>query len=132
MPFDSKPEGRLTLADLSWRLRNPGTWPLGFRWDYDNCNQCAMGLAWQLSGGKKNPFGELTFEQSLKLTMAALADAELKDHDAFREIFSRLHARKHIFSRMDITPYHVADAIDGYLALRETADAGDGCPAGER
>ena len=121
MPFDSKPEGRLTLADLSWRLRNPGTWPPGFRWNYGNCDHCAMGLAWQLSGGRKQPFNELTLGQSLKLTMAVLADAELKDFADFCDIFLRLHTGKHI-GYMDITPHHVADAIDGYLALRETAD----------
>lgn len=51
MPFDSTPaelkapvkhEKLLWLADV---LEDRTRWPEGFRWNYDECGSCAMGLA---------------------------------------------------------------------------------------
>lgn len=112
MPFDNTPEGRLTLADLSWRLRNPDTWPADFVWHYAICNTCAMGLAWQLSGGGKAPFRNMAADTALKLTLAALADGE--DAEPVRGIFLFLHVGR----RQPVTPDDVADAIDSHLAQK--------------
>lgn len=37
-----------SLHALSYALRHPDTWPEGFMWNYNQCHQCAMGLAHQL------------------------------------------------------------------------------------
>jgi hypothetical protein len=37
-----------SLHALSYALRHPDTWPKGFKWDYQWCTTCAMGLAGQL------------------------------------------------------------------------------------
>lgn len=119
MPFDNTPEGRLTLADLSWRLRSPETWPAGFVWNYGNCETCAMGLAWRLSGGSsKRPFRAMTLDTILRLTMATLADAT--DFQQMKRIFLELHIKtdRHDYT---ISPHNVADAIDEYLADRRAS-----------
>ena len=38
-----------SLHGLSYALRHPGTWPMGFEWKFVNCHRCAMGLAFELA-----------------------------------------------------------------------------------
>lgn len=121
MPFDNTPEGRLTLADLSWRLRSPETWPANFQWDYSDCLTCALGLTWQLSGGRPKSIGNMLLHTILRLTMATLVDARAEDFEHFKKIFLELHLGKANFFASSISPTEVADAIDEYLADRRAS-----------
>ena len=117
MPFDMMPQGKLTLADLAWRLRHPETWPKGFQWDYMECNQCAMGLAWSLShGGRQSQFDLLTSGQGniTHAVKAELADAKAMSSRQFSAVFWELDAGGWV-----VRPDHVADAIDRYLKRRD-------------
>lgn len=119
MPFDNTPEGRLTLADLSWRLRSPETWPANFQWNYGCCDTCAMGLAWQLAGARSRfPLLPRRLDTILSLTVATLADAT--DFQQMKGIFLELHIRKSS-NASKIRPDDVADAIDEYLADRRAS-----------
>lgn len=120
MPFDSKPEKSLSYADLAWRLRNPDTWPANFEWDYIDCAACAMGLAWRLMSD--NPLQEAFYEDLpddtiTRLVRRVIADSEVMPDADFRRIFWNL-AIWHSVRASDITPDHVADAIDEFLARR--------------
>lgn len=44
-----------SLHGLSYALRHPDTWPAGFKWDYGDCGQCAVGLAHSLWSGVPIP-----------------------------------------------------------------------------
>lgn len=118
MPFDNTPEGRLTLADLSWRLRSPETWPANFRWDYSDSSTCAMGLTRQLSGGRPKGIGNLPLNTILRLTMATMSDAT--DFQQMKAIFLELHIENDRDAHT-ISPRDVADAIDEYLADRRAS-----------
>ena len=49
MPFDGTPPLDIpSLEALSYALRHRELWPSGFVWEFNNCNRCAMGLAWRL------------------------------------------------------------------------------------
>lgn len=37
-----------SLEGLAYALRHPEIWPVGFEWAFDDCSQCAMGLAHRL------------------------------------------------------------------------------------
>lgn len=39
-----------SLRNLIFALRHRETWPKGFRWDFSDCSQCAMGLRYELWG----------------------------------------------------------------------------------
>jgi hypothetical protein len=119
MPFDNPPVDRLTFADLAWRLRHPETWPKGFVWDYGCCATCAMGLAWELSGGKRGAFDTHLSMTALRLTMALLADAEAIAGPMCATIFLGLHHYNET-GLTRITPGDVADAIERHLAPEST------------
>jgi hypothetical protein len=120
MPFDNTPEGRLTLADLSWRLRNPETWPADFVWDYLCCASCAMGLAYRLSDGpEKCPFEHMSMTGAFKLTLPVLADIEPVDVDPLRAIFLTLQTDRF----KPVSPKDVADAIDRHLKSKVSVHA---------
>jgi len=106
-----------SLEGLSYLLRHPEQWPLGFEWDYGKCETCAMGLAHNLWG----IFSEST-QRGLRSnygTTSAIFDARRAfemEYDAAGFIFGALHAQ--VDSFRDVTPIIVADAIDAYLARR--------------
>lgn len=98
MPFDATP-GLSALSDL---LRHPERWPEGFRWDFLNCETCAMGLAKKALGVRA----------SHSLAMAEHFDFPL---EVAHEIFCNLYP----FNKDDfapIQPHHIADLIDHYLS----------------
>jgi hypothetical protein len=115
MPFDFLPaETRtLTLAELSRVLRNPQEWPKGFTWDYSRCETCAMGLAFRLLDKTFPPdmeslwIGASEMRARLGLSVGAAENLFFGGLSLFRDGVRDLS---------DITPIHVADAIDAYLA----------------
>lgn len=113
MPFDPVPQ-TLTLADLSWRLRHPETWPAGFAWDYGRCASCAIGLAWRLTmpTNKRKP---KYWEGWLVEQFPDCCNKKSRFLDAVVcSIFFLLH-HGHDCRPSKITPVMVADAIDAWL-----------------
>jgi hypothetical protein len=115
MPFDFLPaETRtLTLAELSRVLRNRQEWPADFEWDYSQCETCAMGLAFRLLDETLPPEMEFLWvgapEMSIRLGISVGAAENL--------FFGGVSLfRDGVRDLSDITPIHVADAIDAYLA----------------
>jgi hypothetical protein len=104
MPFDNPNVDQMSLATLAWRLRNPETWPEGFKWDYRDCTTCAVGLAAAIHYGTVNRWEDV-YDRLF----------DMVPDDQFRSIFCFLHHSLHL-RRHAITPEHVADAIDEYLA----------------
>lgn len=95
-----------SLRSLSFALRHPETWPEGFVWDYSLCTKCAAGLAMRLW---------VNMEQTRSGSMIGFWAA--------REFSIPMEPANRIFRRLghinlcddkDITPIHVADAIDAY------------------
>lgn len=87
-----------SLESLSHILRHKELWPKDFTWYYLNCENCAMGLAWEL------------WDQTIRSPSTAAMSEALK-----MPVF---YARD-IFLSMEegTTPEQVADRIDAYLKL---------------
>ncbi len=96
------------LQNLATVLRHREMWPDGFDWDYSNCSTCAIGLAWRL--------GMI----SRYCTHKAAEEFGIPDNVATR-IFIWLV--RECGERKNVTPEHVADAIDAYLAAAATTEA---------
>jgi hypothetical protein len=120
MPFDAasfapdtiSPDlARPSLEALSYALRHPETWPKGFRWDYGSCSSCAMGLTKKLwenpAREERCDLPDLRAEKYGKLFGMPQAASD--------KIFLYL-TEGHGCGTGYITPHHVADAIDAYLA----------------
>lgn len=103
-----------TLEELRDRLRDPSSWPEGFRWDYSDIDGCALGLCEKsrdIVERKLAPFyGSAQFEidfhipspvASVLIFGMRMADAE-----------GRNQLDNHMSST---TPERVAEAIDVYL-----------------
>lgn len=98
-----------SLEALAYALRHPHTWPDGFRWDYRACETCAMGMAfelWRTIDGNDLPEIARGFHMSI---------------DSAAQVFVHLAGPPPLDSTWQmkaaaITPEHVADAIDAYLA----------------
>jgi hypothetical protein len=126
MPFD----GRLNDATTAWArgkdypslralvyvLRDQTTWPQGFRWDYGDCETCALGLArllWQ-NGSHPDDFDSCDLNDDYKSWASLVFDME---ESAVEDIF---------FGEGDcypddfalIRPADVAAAIERHLAAR--------------
>ena len=97
-----------SLEALSYALRHQETWPVGFEWDYSNCTTCAMGLTAQLWSAASPP-------PSINAVPRWAFDHLHMPPAASCGIFLRLGGRHHV-RHANITPEHVADAIDAYLA----------------
>lgn len=101
-----------SLEGLSWLLRHSEQWPAGFVWDYGDCDKCAMGLAaklWHHSFQKTDHHGYYCWSiNSFKLSSKIV-----------ERIFYNLN-KVYGMHRLNITPIHVADAIDEYLVARGT------------
>lgn len=112
MLFDSTPTPDLsiaTLPNLSWLLRHPEAWPSGFEWNYYDCRTCAMGLASTLWSGFHEPVTGVGRALDWVSHIFNMENKEAED------IFSQLDNILGFTTRF-ITPIHVADAIDQYLA----------------
>jgi hypothetical protein len=118
MPFDGRnhttPDLTVpSLEALSYALRHREVWPEGFRWNYDHCYGCAIGLAARLLN--QNAIALATPSGMARLFGCSTLAA--------RDIFWRLSvilgfSNDHNLYRGRITPEHVASAIDDYLASR--------------
>lgn len=96
---------RPSLEGLAYALRHREVWPKGFGWSYLECNHCAMGLACQLWREVSIP------------TLGYVKDPlDIEQEDAER-LFIGLGRAINIPMR-NVTPEHVADAIDALLASR--------------
>ena len=102
MPFDGRgfdvgPPSLRTLADV---LRDRSRWPKGIpEWDYGSARTCAMSLAVLLWPERVRTIGDLADKLGLSMPVT------------FRLFFGT-----HGIRASDVTPHHVADAIDAYLA----------------
>ena len=108
MPFDGRgfdigPPSLRTLADV---LRDRSRWPEGFVWNYASGWGCALGMDRALWGRKYHATTGMGAWRLVKLTMF-------------------LHW-KHWCAMRDVTPEHVADAIDAYLATVPERAVADG------
>ena len=90
------------LSELSHVLRNKDLWPKNFEWNYNDCETCAMGLA-ALLWNEVNGTNTWAMEKAFDI-----------DSDTSNAIFLELADHPDDFSK--ITPEHVANAIDEYLA----------------
>lgn len=87
-----------SLEALSYVLRHREHWPKGFEWDFRSCKTCAIGLAadiWQLVPDHYE--------------VAPVFDIRIGDAE-------HLFMPRHISDYRTVTPEHVADQIDLYLA----------------
>lgn len=85
---------RPSLRGLSYLLRHKELWPVGFEWDFGNCDRCAMGLAFSIWN-----LGELGGSYSMT------------EHFPISEKTSgELFLLRH--SAIVITPEMIADRID--------------------
>jgi hypothetical protein len=91
MPFDgTTPDLTVpSLANLSYILRHPETWPENFKWDYRRFDSCAVGLAsrrwgfgWACRGmipvSIASGVGDFAFDNSMRaaqVTPEMVADA---------------------------------------------------------
>lgn len=102
-----------SLHALSYALRHPDTWPEGFYWNYDNCDQCAMGLAHQLW---RKHVQEVYTETGASVMAKAFGMPYGKAERIFLE-GPKNHRYFGIFPRgyRTMTPDMVADDIDAYL-----------------
>ena len=114
---------RPNLVALSYALRHPETWPADFVWDCSTCKTCAIGLALRLWPFLKLPKGQRVQETWVAREMA------LPLREAKRIFFclapaSRVVTKHHWFRAdeaewrydfKEVTPDHVADAIDRHL-----------------
>lgn len=125
-----------SLHALSYALRHPDTWPVGFVWNYNKCKQCAMGLAHQLWGviaadnmvnhGKRAisdmarefamPYGKAS-----DIFLADNADSAPSWVPSRSETTGMLFWKEtKIFTNLSaVTPDMVADQIDKYLKTVE-------------
>ena len=119
MPFDSLPldeaaaafarfHDEPTLRGLSYALRHRETWPIGFAWQYEDCTSCAMGLAVDLIQPVPRP--RYVYDHGMFVRAQFCLG-----WTAYEAIFESLN-ETHAIHRRQVTPEHVADAIDRYLA----------------
>lgn len=131
-----KPPGvptRESLRGLAFALRHPETWPKGFVWDYSECDQCAMGLAYSLwlKADEDPPDGQdsdkyarqwvslisrrfsVPYRTAERIFFGIRVDVE---EQRLWGLLSPRVTRK--WRPKDVTPEMVADAIDHYLASR--------------
>ena len=99
-----------SLEGLAYALRHPQVWPEGFKWSYAHCETCAMGMAVELWSLRVKEEGNATYRN-------AICNAIEIERTVATKIFCELGPALGA-SMWDVTPEHVADAIDAYLAQR--------------
>jgi len=118
MPYDgTEYRPTFTLADLAALLRDRSRWPKGFKWDYEDCEACAIGLYMKYVGKSIFDFSNL---------------AEALAHTAQVFNMPQQHAM-YIFFYLNeempgkyyelVTPEVVASAIDEYLIQSALANS---------
>ncbi len=114
MLYDKKWDGKLfdlskpSLTALSYLLRHQEKWPLGFRWDYSYCDQCAMGLARTLWERDYDPYSDqIRYAESYMRGTFGLSI------ETIEEIFEGGAWGEKILET--VTPEMVADRIDKFL-----------------
>lgn len=120
---------RPSLVGLSYILRHPDTWPKGFKWNYDNCTACAIGLAHRLWKDDIGPLRGFNADWCAGASIMAreLAMPFAKALQIFYYANERERTRKKCFGlisivdtvcieREAVTPEMVADDIDSFLA----------------
>jgi hypothetical protein len=108
-----------SLHGLSYVLRHPETWPRGFKWDYQFCDTCAMGLAHHL-------WSDFVDEANVSEMARAFALPYSESNNIFQTNDDWAPSRRVGFLWLRkaadwsaITPEMVADEIDRYLARAE-------------
>lgn len=108
-----------SLAGLSCLLRDPTQWPVGFEWDYGDSGCCAMGLAseyWEVEVNGGYTICDELFGLSRADTEALFYGRGPWYPKEPSTTFVQKVLRPEGWTRMkDVTPEHVADAIDDYL-----------------
>lgn len=130
-----------SLHALSYALRHPDTWPENFVWDYNDCQQCAMGLAnafWHKGRHQKSGKNTEGYEFERPYISRAAKDFGIPYGKAVEIFFdsktittTELH-RSYFglgpnvphqtltkVEEKDVTPEMVADQIDKYLETVE-------------
>lgn len=115
---------RPNLQALAYALRHPETWPGDFVWDYRECTCCAIGLSLRLWPKMDLPNSQPARQTWIAREMAmsyreaktiffelAPVKTVIVKHGWFRKKTSR-----RVYQFACVTPDHVADAIDRYLA----------------
>lgn len=122
-----------SLHVLSYALRHPDTWPEGFIWNYNKCDQCAMGLAhqlWSSIPATTPSTGASIMAREFAMPFTAAQNIFLAEGGWMpkrtREVTSgRLFWKKTVQvpsgyeSAKAVTPEMVADQIDAYLETAE-------------
>lgn len=93
------------LNALSHILRHRELWPKEFRWNYTDCDTCAVGLArelWRLSN-------DLDMEKVFDIPSFAAENIFFAFNDWYEDLGVKFSA---------VTPEMVADQIDKYIASR--------------
>lgn len=111
MPFDLKPTikpdlSTPTLEGLAYILRHKEEWPRGFKWDYENCAQCAMGMTVEIWQKQKYSYHTAYMTQYFNLPDCVA-----------EQIFIDLAKTDDEYD--SITPEHVATAIEKFLTTGE-------------
>lgn len=100
-----------SLGNLAYILRHRELWPKGFKWNYNHCEMCAMGLASRL-------WHAHILTPMVSVTMRAFAISP-KDAWAIFLAADGVNSnpmRYYGVSEMEhVTPEMVADKIDEYL-----------------
>lgn len=100
-----------SLEGLAYILRHRELWPEGFVWNYNDCDQCAMGLAAELFAPEL--IGQVCTSDIDKMFHV---DLSLEEKGIFTELGGIIGK-----SMNSITPEDVADAIDGMLVKQGKA-----------
>lgn len=120
-----EPTGRpdiMSLGELSWRLRHPVNWPVGFDWDYGQVETCALGLANRILGDRAADrgidlvdVGDDNHQAWAARYLPETRDMSSRDFDAI--FYDALHPVAVIIPivRWPVRPRHVAKLIDRWL-----------------
>lgn len=126
-----------SLHTLSYVLRNPDMWPKGFVWDYQSCDQCAMGLAhrlWKVGTADRGSGATLmarTFSlpyataDSIFMGAGPWMPTRIKTKSVSTGFLGlwKEQQRIRIADHRSVTPEMVADQIDAYLKTQENGRA---------
>ena len=110
MPFDgvdTKP-AQPDAAYLSRVLRDRSMWPDGFEWCFSDSSSCALGIARSIWPNRIGG-GSISVGTAFGLSATAV-------HSVFY-----VRGDKPVDLARDITPLHVADALDRAIAARAEA-----------
>jgi hypothetical protein len=112
-----------SLHALSYVLRHPHTWPKNFYWDYNECENCAMGLAhllWHSIPTATPKDGASIMAREFAVPFAVSRSIFLGGTWTPTEVKMTgvlwWKSEKHSMDFDRVTPEMVADQIDAYLA----------------